>query len=436
MDQNPSVSDSLAEKWNFLQKYDSTSKLIKPHTPCYAVSNEWWANLECLIEIANMDVDTMMGNPGPINNLSLVNINNIYQELVHSKGGHISTLEPSVLDEMNDWDHMTIKSDIKYKSDFVLISAPMWKFLKDRFGAGPEIELIPEIKPDNTSNYPLKVITSDEEPYLDENLIVSLDLIKVYVTKDHDFASAKTKYVAPTIIVQDFITCLCNQYHFPPNKATLLYKNQQDGLINLDDKQAKLSDFNIQDGAFLTLSHSVDSLLGYSSQSGYQESIQQREDDIDSLRANEDEERPFRHQFSQDSEFGGNYSTNSRDSTDSAKLSTGSTNPHPNPLDFSEYMLGDDFPANNVGQNGRSDFVEMKDMGGDWMNSFGTKFDGSDMKEQNHPQLDSFIKRSKQALDKQKIKLEFKPLNQIRSNLINIQHEWNVWTNNNINKKI
>ncbi len=43
MDQNPSATDSLAEKWNFLQKYDSTSKLIKPHAPCYAVSNEWYS---------------------------------------------------------------------------------------------------------------------------------------------------------------------------------------------------------------------------------------------------------------------------------------------------------------------------------------------------------------------------------------------------------
>ena len=158
---------------------------------------------------------------------------------------------------------------------------------------------------------------------MDESLIINLDLIKVYVTKNHDFASAETRYISRTITVEDLISALCARYNFPLNKATLIYKNKHNGLINLDNKLAKLSDFNIEDGAFLTLSPTVDSLLGYPSQSGHNESIQ-REEDIDSLRANEDEERPLRHQFSQDSDFGGNYSTNSRDSTDSAKLSTGS----------------------------------------------------------------------------------------------------------------
>ncbi len=64
------------------------------------------------------------------------NINNVYQELVHSNGGYINSLEAAVLDKMNDWDHMTLKSDLKYKSDFVIISGPIWKFLKERFGGG------------------------------------------------------------------------------------------------------------------------------------------------------------------------------------------------------------------------------------------------------------------------------------------------------------
>lgn len=56
--------------------------------------------------------------------------------------------------------------------------------------------------------------------------------------------------------------------------------------------------------------------------------------------------------------------------------------------------------------------------------------------DQNHPNLESFIKRSKQSIGKQKIKLGFKTLQEIRANLVNIQHEWNLWTNGTLNKKV
>ena len=86
MDQNSSPAESIAYKMDFLQKYSSVPRIIKPNSSCYAISNEWftiffeiwfknhfrWSNFECLLDIAQMETDMPLGNPGPINNLPIV----------------------------------------------------------------------------------------------------------------------------------------------------------------------------------------------------------------------------------------------------------------------------------------------------------------------------------------------------------------------------
>jgi len=144
-------------------------------------------------------------------------------------------------------------------------------------------------------------------------------MIKVYVTKDQDFASSRAKYISPTITVQNLLGCLCKEYFFPPHNATIYRKTQDHAFIELSNKKATLKELDIGEGSFLTLSRSLDSIFGFPSVSRNQESA-----NIENLPTDEDEDRPLRPQYNQDSDFGGNYSTNSRDSTDSAKLSTGS----------------------------------------------------------------------------------------------------------------
>lgn len=170
------------------------------------------------------------------------------------------------------------------------------------------------------------MITSDEEAFIDGSLVINLNLIKIYVTKDHEFASSMAKYVSPNITIQNLLNCLCKTFYFPTHQSILMLKTGQNNMVELDNKKATLIESNIKDGDFLTISRNLDSLLGYSSIARNQETanVRERDDDMESSKANEDEDRPLRHQFSQESDFGGNYSTNSRDSSDSAKLSTGS----------------------------------------------------------------------------------------------------------------
>ena len=50
--------------------------------------------------------------------------------------------------------------------------------------------------------------------------------------------------------------------------------------------------------------------------------------------------------------------------------------------------------------------------------------------DQVHPNLEAFLKRSSETLDNQRIKLNFKPLLEIKANLTNIQQEWKLSNNN------
>ena len=58
-----------------------------------------------------------------------------YKALIKSKRmGDPVNLD--VLIELTDWDMMSIKNELKYKHDFFLVSAPIWKFLQTQFGGG------------------------------------------------------------------------------------------------------------------------------------------------------------------------------------------------------------------------------------------------------------------------------------------------------------
>lgn len=62
----------------------------------------------------------------------------IYEELIKTKKNihSYNSVDPIVLAEMSDWDNMTLKNDLNYKTDFVLVSASLWKFLQEHFKGG------------------------------------------------------------------------------------------------------------------------------------------------------------------------------------------------------------------------------------------------------------------------------------------------------------
>jgi len=125
-------------------------------------------------------------------------------------------------------------------------------------------------------------------------------MIKVYVTKDQDFEASRAKYISPTITVQDLLNCLCKEHYFPPHNATIHLGHDQ---MELSNKKATLKELGVHEGTFLTLSRSKDSII-WPAPINTRESVDR--DDLDSNKANDDEDRSFGHQRSQDSDFGGN----------------------------------------------------------------------------------------------------------------------------------
>eukprot|EP00330_Aristerostoma_sp_ATCC50986_P006636 CAMPEP_0114590866 /NCGR_PEP_ID=MMETSP0125-20121206/13032_1 /TAXON_ID=485358 ORGANISM="Aristerostoma sp., Strain ATCC 50986" /NCGR_SAMPLE_ID=MMETSP0125 /ASSEMBLY_ACC=CAM_ASM_000245 /LENGTH=60 /DNA_ID=CAMNT_0001788617 /DNA_START=323 /DNA_END=505 /DNA_ORIENTATION=+ len=59
---------------------------------------------------------------------------------------------------------MQLKSGLRYNEDYVVVSAPIWKFLKNQYGGGPDIEVVAEQKKDNFDYGSSNVhITNDTE---------------------------------------------------------------------------------------------------------------------------------------------------------------------------------------------------------------------------------------------------------------------------------
>lgn len=46
------------------------------------------------------------------------------------------SVDPQLLSDLTDWDNMSLKPALKYRQDFVIISAFLWKFLQERFKGG------------------------------------------------------------------------------------------------------------------------------------------------------------------------------------------------------------------------------------------------------------------------------------------------------------
>lgn len=44
-----------------------------------------------------------------------------------------------VLIELTDWEQMKLKSGLKYRADFLIVSAAVWKFLQAQFGGGTSL---------------------------------------------------------------------------------------------------------------------------------------------------------------------------------------------------------------------------------------------------------------------------------------------------------
>ena len=119
---------------------------------------------------------------------------------------------------------------------------------------GPEIELIPEARNENSETPNSLLITSDQEPCLEKNTVVSLDLIRVHILKDADPSTRYAKSISKTLPVSNLLVCLSNKFYFAFQNASLSYLGKEGKLIEVKDKSMTLAELEIQDGGLINVS--------------------------------------------------------------------------------------------------------------------------------------------------------------------------------------
>lgn len=163
--------------------------------------------------------------------------------------------------------------------------------------------MLTEPKPENSTNIPSNAVTQEDEGYMDPSVIVNLNLSKIHVTKDQDFAASTARYVSLSTPVQGLLGSLCEEYFFPPHRAVLLHRSSHAGMVELENKKKSLTESGVQEGSFLSVSRTSDSILGNQTSSQNAE-IYDRED-ADSNKGNDGDDRNARNLDGRDLDFEG-----------------------------------------------------------------------------------------------------------------------------------
>jgi len=105
-----------------------------------AVSARWLSRFdEYIKELKSTDdfnKQCQVQRPGPIDNFDLLDLEPVYV----NKMKDIMTLDSSKwCKEFTDWEHMTLRTDLKHQDDFCLLSLSNWQKLITAFGGAPEV---------------------------------------------------------------------------------------------------------------------------------------------------------------------------------------------------------------------------------------------------------------------------------------------------------
>lgn len=237
------------DKYAFFNNYENLSRHIREGQSCFAIANEWWSNFEMILSIAKSDPDMMIPDFGPINNTSLVNLSDTYQDLIRPVSSEYYINQDKLID-LKDWDQMSIKTNLRYNDDFVLLSQSVWRFLKTKFSGGPEIELIPEKK--SILMKDVCVVTHKDDNNIQEGLIVSFDLIKIYWIRDGNYELLRAMYVSDKVLVRHLQHALARHCMMNPDKSMIL-ATPEDTTIELGSALLTLADYKITENQYLNI---------------------------------------------------------------------------------------------------------------------------------------------------------------------------------------
>jgi len=120
--------------------------------------------------------------------------------------------------------------------------------------------LIPEIKIIEHANTNSLVVTPEDEPFLDKNVVVNMDLIKIQVIKDGELSTRSARYVSKTLTFNYLMAPLCTKFFLPITATSISYL-KGNKLVEIKDKQVSLGQAGIQDGTIINITQKGEHIL-------------------------------------------------------------------------------------------------------------------------------------------------------------------------------
>lgn len=127
---------------------------------------------------------------------------------------------------------------------------------------GPEIELIPEKKAPIYKD--VTCITNSDEPYLDDNLMVSFDLMKIYWTRDENYELIKAMYISNKVKARHLLNALAKTTMINPDKACVTAKGEKVD-FELTSNILTLEDYKITENQVLNITQRSSNDVGHRS---------------------------------------------------------------------------------------------------------------------------------------------------------------------------